>query len=253
MRLRGMYIGVLLAALAPAQVSAQSSLGVRSMTLGIEQTGTDDRQRKISGSLDVAITRHHGTQFDLGVVGFDDDLVGHVAGHLYLRPNQWQKYGLVAQYEDLDDHDVRNFLVGAEGIFTLTPNLTLASGAGLGRVEPSGMDYLFVSLRADYALGDNLSLHAGATLADIDETGFADQPYTVALGVDYAVPTSNITLTAGLRHSDVDDLDDARHTDAFVGLSIAFGGTPGARRPVRERNFTRPAPLDPLWRTQMLR
>ncbi len=240
-------------ALATGAAHAQSNLGFN--TLHLDATASDDDRpaREAMVRLDIAITGHHGLQGDVGLADYDSGTVGYIGGHLYMVPTEGQKYGLFALVEDVDDEAVTSAQIGIEGLFSLGDHAVLDARAGLGRVDPSGLDYIFAGIGLDYALSDAVSVSGHLTVADYEETAFAARSAGLTLAARYAVPGSGAVLTAGLRHDRLTGRDGAPdETGAFLTVGWQIGGDNGARRGLRDRPFRPARPLDSLWRRDLV-
>lgn len=230
---------------------AQSSLGFNSLQIGTAYTGGDTLTEAgaLSATLDFAITEYHGLQGEAGVVRYGSTTIAYLGGHLYMVPVAGQKYGVFALFEDVDNRSVSSAQLGIEGLFSIGEDLTLEARGGLGRVDPSSLDYIFVEFGLDYALSDDLSVSAHLTAADYDEASFSAQSADLVLAARYAVPGSGAVVSAGLRHSTLSGTNfGPADTSAFIGLSWQFGGDSGAKRSLRDRTFRPARPLDSLWR-----
>lgn len=235
------------AALALSALNAQaqdSAIGFTGAALSLGgDSGGQGASTRIDGSIDVAITRQHGLQLDLGAVDYGAVWFGNIAAHLYLQPTAGAKYGLFLAYADANDIEAATLEAGVEGMWSLGRDLTVGLRAGIGRADPSEVDYIFAGADARYALSDRLALSAGLALLDADEAAAA---YTLAqadLAVSYALPRAPLEITAGLRHTAISGSRAQSDTRAFLGLTAWVGPARSAHAPVSHRRF---APVRPL-------
>ena len=236
-----------LAALAAPATAQSSSLGFNFATLTLEGDGDDLQSAR--GQLDILVTGHHGLQLDLGLSSYADQDIGDVAGHLYMIPEEGQKFGAFLSYHDLNDHALSYTSLGLEGAFALGADTVLDGRLGYGRMEGHALDYIFAGLGLSQALGEQLSLSARLNVTDIEQTGFAGQGISAELSARYALPSAPVLLELGLRHDTLRGVaGDPASTTAFAGITIELGSPAGARRPLGRRAFHADDPLQAFWR-----
>ncbi|MBS8227405.1 hypothetical protein [Vannielia litorea] len=229
-----------------------SSIGFSGAELTLGHVSGDNPGTSLDASIDVSITAHHGLQLDLGVIDYGEVWFGNIAAHLYLQPSQSSKYGVFLAYSDANDTEAGTTEIGAEGIWSLTPATTLTARAGMGRADPSEVDYLFASLGTSVALTEQFALSGALAVVDADEANTALTATTLDLGLSYSLPSAPVTLYAGASHTRISGTLQAEDTRLAVGLTAAIGGPRSARAPASARRFAPVRPLRPLLERAMV-
>ncbi|MBY6047366.1 hypothetical protein [Vannielia litorea] len=240
--------------LLPVPLSAQSSaigFSAAELTFG-HLSGESGSLSTLDASADFAITAHHGFQLDVGVVDYGEVWFGNIAAHLYLQPSQQAKYGLFLAYSDANDTEASTIEAGIEGIWSLTPATTLTARAGMGRADPSEMDYIFGSIGLEQAITDQLAITGRLAVVDADEASTALTATTLDLGLRYHLPSAPVSLYVGASHSHISGTISTDETRLALGLTAAIGGPRSARAPAATRQFAPVRPLRPLLERSMV-
>ncbi|GGE42489.1 hypothetical protein [Actibacterium pelagium] len=224
----------------PGLASAQSSLGVNQAQAVVE---TAPDATTAEAQIDILFTPNHGLQGDLGLARYDETSIGYLAGHLYLSTNQNQKYGLFGSYHDWDDTSQSMISGGIEGLFALGNQSAVGFHAGLGKMDPGEIDFVFAGVSWVYDVSTDLRLTARASITDIDEARFSTTAQTIEFASEYQI-TRPVTLSAGLRHTRLSGTYTDQKTEAFLGLKIGFGRNSST---VRSTPFHSPQPLQAYW------
>ncbi|SIN91155.1 hypothetical protein [Vannielia litorea] len=235
-------------ALLPLPTQAQSSaigFSGAELTLG-HASGETGTLTTLDASADFAITAQHGLQLDLGIIDYGNIWFGTLAAHAYLQPTQAAKYGLFFAYSDADDREAATTEIGVEGIWSLGSSTTVEARAGMGRADPSEVDYLFASLGARHALTRQLALSGRLGIVDADEARAALTGTTLDLGLSYHLPDAPVALSLGASHTRISGTHTASETRVTIGLTAAIGGARTARATAAQRNFAPVRPLQPL-------
>lgn len=233
----------LLLATFPATSHADSFLGLTAaqFTLAYQpETEASDALSEATLTMDFAITGHHGLQTELQAATAYDSWLGRIGGHLYMRPNDTAKYGVFAQFSDLDHYNQSMIELGAEGMFTLNDTFATTLTAGLGVTLPGSFDYLFAGVALQGDLTDTLSITGSLDIQEFDEEEFYALASQTAVELSYR-PTSSGTrysLTATYdRLSGASGGQDNLQLGAMISLEL---GTPsGLDRPFRTVSPTR--------------
>ena len=207
---------------------------------------------RLDGNADFAITAHHGLQLDLGIIDYGETWFGSIGGHLYMQPVTRAKYGLFFGWADANDREAATVELGVEGLWSLGESLTLGARAGLGRADPSEVDYIFAGVTADHSLSDRLALSAGAHLLDADEAAASQTAVTLDLGLRYSFAEAPVELHLGASHARISGSTTERETRLSLGLTAWFGKPRSARRPVSQRTFAPVRPLEGLLSRNMV-
>lgn len=232
--------------LSVASVQAQSlQLGFTGAELSFGSLSGEETTPYVDGMLDVAITRYHGLQIDLGGADYGGTWIGTLGMHLYMQPSETAKYGLFLAYGDANDFESTTTDIGVEGIWQPSDVLTLSTRLGMGRAggEGSEMDYVFGSFGGALAVSDLTALTAGLQVLEADEKAQNNGVLTLDMGIEQSFRSAPVTLTAGLSHVSYTGSFEQNDTRVAVGLKIDLGPKRGARQPVSARKF---APVRPL-------
>lgn len=252
-RITAAVVAVATLLLPAAALEAQSSaIGFSGAELTLGHLSGETSLATLDASADFAITAQHGLQLDLGVADYGEVWFGNIAAHLYLQPSQRAKYGLFLTYSDANDTEASTTEAGVEGIWTLTASTTLTARAGMGRADPSEVDYIFASIGGSHALTEQLALTGNLAVVDADEAAAALTATTLDVGLSYALAAAPVTLHAGASHSRISGTSNARDTRLAVGLTAALGAPRSARAPAAARSFAPVRPLQPLLERAMV-
>ncbi|MFY0632817.1 MAG: hypothetical protein JXQ91_03335 [Vannielia sp.] len=240
--------------LLPSTLLAQSSaIGFSGAELSLGHINGDSGSlTTLDANADFAITAQHGFQLDVTVVDYGATWFGAIAGHLYLQPTRHAKYGVFFAYADANDIEAATFDAGVEGIWSLGTATTLTARAGLGRADPSEVDYIFASLGARQALTDQLSLTGSIALLDADEARASFTAATYDLGLAYALPSAPIEAYIGASHTRISGSLATAETRLAIGLTARIGGPRTARAAAAARSFAPVRPLRPLLERNMV-
>ena len=219
---------------------ASASLGYAQDELGVWQV------EAAAAVVDVAVTAAHGVQLGLRYADTVSGAAGAVEGHVYLSPNDSQKYGLFVTLRDLDGRALRWGTFGGEGIVSLGLDTVAEVRAGIGYAD-DGLDFIFAGAGLARAVSDNLLLEAALDLADFDEPGLRALSYEASVRANYhpdgAAFGGYISLTQS-GFSGPDEMDG--ETRIGVGISLEIGSVGGAD--VGSRIFRGNDPVAPLLR-----
>ena len=130
-----------------------------------------------------------------------------------------------------------------EGLFAIGENSAFGFQAGLGKVDPGEIDYIFAGLNYIYDVSQDFRFKASASITDIDEARFSSTAQSIEFASEYQV-TRPVTLTAGLRHTRLSGTFNDKKTEAFLGLKVSFGHNTST---VRSTPFHSPQPLKAYW------
>lgn len=234
---------------------ADSSIGFNGADVTIGYAGAGDGRdlTSINGTLDFAITRHHGLQLDLGAVDYGDTYFGTLTAHLYMQPADSAKYGVFFAYADADDMAASDMTIGIEGIWALGERLTASARFGIGKADPSQVDYIFGEFGADYALSDRFGLRGGAQITDIEETDLTVRAIDLTAGAVWYVPGAPLEVFAGVTHSIASGEDGAADETRFaLTMTAYFGEKRGADARLEARRFAPVRPLNSLFARDMV-
>ncbi len=224
-----------------AQADTYADIGFRGAQASLGYIAQDGEQiTTATGTLDYAITRHHGLQLDLGTTSFSDHWQGTLGAHLYMQPSSQAKYGLFAAYTDLNNDGTAVGSVGIEGLWDLTPDTRLSMRAGVGIWTKGHRDFIFTDFGLSHALNDRLTLHSGLSVYDIQEPDYLSRDVNVTFGAAWAFETVPVEARLAATYSFV--TDSAGHDDA-PGLSATLTwhpGHPGNTRAKTARPSLRP-------------
>ncbi|MCA0043605.1 hypothetical protein [Celeribacter litoreus] len=240
--------------LSPLQAFAENTLGFlgAQTSLGYESWGGENIAMA-DGTLDYAITGHHGLQLDLGTTSFSDHWQGTLSAHLYMQPQEGAKYGLFASYTDVNDTSAGMGAVGIEGMWALGSGATqMHMRTGVGLYTPGGNDFIFGDIGFETAVSDQLALGFGVSAYDLEEAVLDVRDITATLSATWSFETAPIDLTMSAIYSVVDDdspLGAGQTTE--TGLSAVLTWRPGrpaqALPSLRDRQFDAVRPLTGLF------
>ncbi|MDJ1008139.1 MAG: hypothetical protein QNJ13_09990 [Paracoccaceae bacterium] len=242
----------LIAALAvcvASPASAQSSLGVTGIELGLGGFSQSDGGASFHGDivLDVAVTEFHRLQGDLAWVESGRGAVGRLGGHVYMTPQDGQKYGLFAMLGDANGRDLTYAAGGIEGMFEVTDRTALGGYAGLGIGSDEGLDVIFGGVEGTFQASDFVRIDGGVQVSEYDEAGFQAIGTEARLNLRYAPAGQPFAVTAGLVHDMLTGEDgEPGETRAELTLSWRFGST--ASTAPTDRPFRTADPFLPLIR-----
>ncbi|QDC09576.1 hypothetical protein FHY55_10120 [Oceanicola sp. D3] len=252
-RISAAAIAVAALLLPAGTAEAQSSgIGFSGAELSLGHLSGDTPVSTFDGTADFMITSQHGFQLDVGIADYGDVWFGNLAAHLYLQPNLSAKYGLFLAYSDANDTEASTTEMGVEGIWSVSESATLNARAGLGRADPSEIDYLFASLGTNLAVTEHLALNGALGVVDTEEAKTALTAITLDVGLSYVLPQAPVSLHVGANHTRISGTRDAEDTRLAVGLTAAIGGPRGASAPAAARNFAPVRPLRPLLERAMV-
>ncbi len=228
---------------------AQSSLGITgaAFSMGMVEDEGGEKRGDASGSVSVAITDYHGFQGDLQFSETVSGTIGTIAAHLYMTPQEGQKYGLFAALSDVDGRSMLYGSFGAEGMLSLGERTSVEARGGLGWADVDGLDYIFGGLSVAQSLSPAVELEVSMDVADFDEAGFSATSYDAGLTARYSPVGSPWGAYASVNYSGLTG-DDSASGETRLGLGLTLTlGTAGGIDP-HTRPFRTPDPVAPLVR-----
>ncbi|WP_417248822.1 hypothetical protein [Celeribacter sp.] len=232
----------------PIASSAQSGIGFQDAQVAVTYgQGKTTIVQQADASVDVAITRSHGLQLDLGVADYPDAYFGQIGAHLHLAPGNSAKYGLFARYADPKRRASWDVSVGVEGMWNFGRALSVEARAGVGVMAPQSKDYIFADFRGRQTFTDTFGIYGGYSIMDMQEKSLTARAGTLSLGVTYAMPNAPVELSLGLEHVTVNGDVSVDSEVRLTGMITMHLGAPrAATAGVRERRFTPTRPLNAL-------
>lgn len=101
--------------------------------------------------------------------------------------------------------------------------VTLTGSLGYETIDEFDVDAWTVGGDAAYFINPDFRVNAGAAWTTIDFSGFEADAWQANVGGEYRVPNSDLSVTAGFNHAELEDAD--LTIDTFtVGVRISFGG-----------------------------
>lgn len=228
---------------------AQSSLGISGATfsLGMVEDEGGEYRGDASAVVDVAITDVHGFQGDIRFSETLSGTVGSIATHLYMAPENGQKYGLFAALSDVDGRSMLYGSFGAEGMLSFGESTVVEARGGLGWADTDGLDYIFGGLSVAQAMTPAIEVEFSLDIADFDEAGFSATAYDAGVTARYSPEGSPWGAYASVTQSGLTGTDRAAgETRIGLGLTLSLG-TAGGVDP-HTRLFRTPDPVTPLVR-----
>ncbi len=92
---------------------ADSGLGIIGADLRLGYSNHAVEGGYVAGTVDVAITDHHGAQFDLQYEERSNGGIGRLGTVLYMNPRDGQKYGLTLMLADKNDASSTYGMIGS--------------------------------------------------------------------------------------------------------------------------------------------
>ena len=247
-----LFTCVLVASLVAGPSFSQSSLGIKGsdLTFGAVQDEAGDFQTQTAFRVDVAVTEYHGFQGD---IAFDDTahgLIGTVGAHIYMTPNESQRYGLFAALSDVDGRSMTWGSVGAEGMLAVGDSSVIEGRAGMGMSDVGGLDYIFAGAAFATAVSPESELALHADFAEFEEASFQAISYDVGVTARYSPEGAPWGVYASVTESGLSGSNGApSETRIGLGLSMTFGATGGVEP--KYRPFRTVDPVAPLVRRDL--
>ena len=219
-----LFAALLTAGALPA--AAQTDLGV----IGAElRLGTSDHTLEggfASGTVDVAITAHHGAQFDLQYEERSTGGIGRIGTVLYMTPKAGQKYGLSLMVADKNDASSTYGQLGAVGMFEIAPDWNVEARVAAGISADNDLDWITAGGGVIWQATQKTQVYAHYDLTEFDETGFSALAHEATFGVKTRLGDSPASLFAETTHDWLSGHNAADgDTTIRLGVSIALGRT----------------------------
>ena len=232
---------------------AQSSLGIQGMDLRFglieDESGTAQSDARLR--LDVAITDVHGFQGDVVFADAESGLIGQLGAHLFMAPQQGQKYGVFASLSDVDGRMMTWGSIGVEGMLVLSESTTLEGRTGMGVSDVDSLDYIFGDVSMAYSPFENFDIETALTLTEFDEAAFRALSYDLSITTHYSLEGAPWGLFASVSRSGLSGRDGVSGETRFgFGVSMSFGHSGGVApetRPFRSVDPVAPLVRRDLW------
>jgi len=216
----------LLTTLAAAPVAAESNLGIIGAELRLGYSDHALEGGYVGGTVDVAITDHHGAQFDLQYEERSTGGIGRLGTVLYMTPREGQKYGLSLMVADKNDASSTYGQLGAVGMFQIGEDFNVEARAGAGISADNDLDWITVGTGIHWQASDSTRLYGQYDIAEFDEADFSAIAHEVTFGVQTRVKNSPASLFAEVSHDWLSGSNSADgDTTLRAGVSISLGRT----------------------------
>ena len=205
---------------------AESGLGITGATLRLGQSDHEVEGGFAEGTVDVAITDHHGIQFDLHYEERSNGGIGRLGSVLYMMPRDGQKYGLSLMVADKNDASSTYGQIGAAGMFEIAPDLNFEARGGIGLSADNDLDWITLGAGLHWQATEGTRVYAHYDLADFDEAHFGALAHEVSFGVQTRLGDSPAALFAEASRDWLTGRNAAAgDTTLRAGLSISLGQT----------------------------
>ena len=114
-------------------------------------------------------------------------MLASAGAHLYLIPDSDRRYGVFAQFSDLDNAPIWAIEAGIEGVWD-QGDTTFGVRAGGGLARPGTLDYIYAPASWERSLSDAFSLTTSATVAELDETNILAIGAQAEIDLSYPPP-----------------------------------------------------------------
>ena len=205
---------------------AQNDLGIIGGELRLGFSDQTLEGGFVGGTVDVAITDHHGLQLDLQYEERSTGGVGRFGTVLYMTPREGQKYGLTLMLADKNDASATYGQVGAAGMFAVSEDINVEVRAAAGISADNDMDWITLGGGLHWQAGDATRLYAQYDIAEFDEQNFGAVAHEVTLGVQHRIGNTPAALFAEASRDWLNGRNSAdADTTIRAGVSISLGRT----------------------------
>ncbi len=223
---RSLFVAALLIHALSLPALADSGLGIIGGELRLGFSNQELEGGYVGGTVDVAITDHHGAQFDLQYEERSNGGIGRLGTVLYMTPRDGQKYGVTLMVADKNDASSTYGQVGAVAMFEVARDVNVELRAGIGMSADNDMDWITAGGGVYWQPTEGTRLYAHYDITEIDEETFGTIAHEATFGVQTRIGDTPAALFA---EASRDWLDGRTSADAEstirVGVSISLGRT----------------------------
>ena len=179
-----------------------------------------------AATVDVAITAHHGAQFDLQYEERANGGIGRLGTVLYMTPRERQKYGLSLMVADKNDASSTYGQLGAVGMIGIAPGWNLEGRIGAGLSADNDLDWVSAGAGLHWQASAGTRLYAQYDMALFDEADFSARAHEVTFGAQTRLGKGPAALFAEVSRDWLGGGNAAGgETTLRAGVSVALGRT----------------------------
>ncbi len=224
--IRTLLKAAVLASLTALPAHAEENLGIIGGTLRLGYSNQELEGGHVSGTVDVAITEHHGLQLDLQYEERANGGVGRLGSTLYMTPRAGQKYGLTLMVADKNDVSATYGQIGAAGMFAVAQDVNVELRAAVGISADSDLDWITAGGGLHWQASTNTRVYARYDITEFDEQTFGATAHEATFGVQTRLGNSPASLFAEASRDWLNGRNPAAgSTTLRAGVSIALGRT----------------------------
>lgn len=203
---------------------ADSGLGIIGADLRLGHSNHAVEGGYVAGTVDVAITDHHGAQFDLQYEERSNGGIGRLGTVLYMNPRDGQKYGLTLMLADKNDASSTYGMIGAAAMFEVAPDWNMEVRAGAGLSADNDLDWISAGAGVHWQAYEQTQFYGHYDVSEFDEQNFGAIAHEVTFGVQTRLRESPVSLFAEASHDWLNGRNAADgETTLRAGLSVALG------------------------------
>ena len=215
-------VALLTAVALPAQ--AETTLGVIGADLRLGFSNHELEGGYLGGTVDVAITDHHGVQFDLQYEERSNGGIGRLGTAVYMTPREGQKYGLTLMLADKNDLSSTYGQIGAVGMFEIAQDINLEVRAAGGLSSDNDLDWITAGAGLHWQATKTTQFYGQYDIAEFDEQTFSAISNEVTFGLQTWLKNSPVSLFAEASHDWLNGSNAAEgETTLRAGVSISLG------------------------------
>lgn len=205
---------------------ADSDLGIIGADLRLGYSNQMIEGGFVSGTVDVAITDHHGAQFDLQYEERSNGGIGRLGTVIYMTPREGQKYGLSLMLADKNDASSTYGQIGAAGVFEIPPDWNVEVRAGIGLSADNDLDWISAGGGLHWQATKQTQFYGHYDIASFDEQTFNATAHEVTFGAQTRLGDSPAALFAEASRDWMNGRNGAdADTTIRVGVSVSLGRT----------------------------
>ncbi|AXI42959.1 hypothetical protein [Sulfitobacter sp. SK011] len=209
---------------ATAQTLTDTELGIIGADLRFGFSNHASEGGSVSSTVDVAITKHHGLQFDLQYEERSNGGIGRFGTVLYMAPREGQKYGLSLMVADKNNKSSTYGQIGAVGMFALSDDVNAEVRAGIGLSTDNDLDWVTAGAGLHWQATENTRFSGHYDITEFDERNFSAVAHEVTFGVNMRISNTPSALFAEVSHDWLSGGNAAGgDTTLRAGVSFALG------------------------------
>ncbi|KIN61573.1 hypothetical protein Z945_2565 [Sulfitobacter noctilucae] len=223
---RSLLPAVLLFPVLSLPVLADSGLGIIGGELRLGFSNQELEGGYVGATVDVAITEHHGAQFDLQYEERATGGVGRLGTVVYMTPREGQKYGLSAMVADKNDISATYGQVGAAAMFEVAQGFNIELRGSIGVSTDNDMDWITAGGGLHWQATPGTRAYAHYDITEFDEETFDAVAHEATLGVQSRLNNTPASVFAEASRDWLTGQDAAAGQNTFrAGVSLSLGHT----------------------------